>query len=445
MKKERKRLAIVALIMSCVILISCGRHGVIVPLEYYAIKQYQPFLGETWCTESNFEKGNAYLLQVYNGCQVGAEAGSEVRGGCSAFRNGNFHGRNLDWFIRDYAMLVIHIPATEGRYASVGVVSSCADVNSSLIASGVVPDSLRDILPVRTTDGINEKGVAVNVNIILKECVMGEAGDVLWQREGYVPTTGNGGGAPVAQAAIPRYILDNCASVDEAIEKVAKLNVVEGVQGVLAAECLHFFVSDCEKSAAFEWYNNQFVVTEYHYDAVSRAYRSAKGMPAIMTNFYNCKLEEVYREGEDWYEPLYEAHPFAMGMERFSLIEEGLSEVNSLKAAENHISKVCFSRFYTSQYEGELWYTENAGFYGPYSYYPSWEGRISYWNEKMPGIVERYGSFDQQMQRIVGREDSYNWYTAYSIVYDLAGRNFVIRPQEGYYDRDWIRFTLDGR
>ena len=125
--------------MSCVILISCGRHGVIVPLEYYAIKQYQPFWGETWCTESNFEKGNAYLLQVYNGCQVGAEASSEVRGGCSAFRNGNFHGRNLDWYQADYGCLIIQMPKGGNvKHANVGLLNSSTTVTKQYIDEGII-------------------------------------------------------------------------------------------------------------------------------------------------------------------------------------------------------------------------------------------------------------------------------------------------------------------
>ncbi|MDO4956923.1 MAG: hypothetical protein Q4E60_07915 [Bacteroidales bacterium] len=48
-----------------------------------------------------------------------AEAGKEF--GCSAVRNGNFYGRNLDFFISEISEIVVRTTAKEGRHASVGV------------------------------------------------------------------------------------------------------------------------------------------------------------------------------------------------------------------------------------------------------------------------------------------------------------------------------------
>lgn len=428
-----KKFYLIVALAFCAVLFSSCREDNIDPVTFYEIKQYQPYLGETWCHDYDFEAGNQYLLKKYN---------PEVGGACSAFRNGHFHGRNLDWYIRDYAMLVIHLPATEHRFASVGVVSSYAIVNSAMIASGVVPDSIRDILPIFTTDGINENGVAVNVNIVLKECIKDEAGNVLWQRPGYIPTTGNGSSHPISQSCIPRYILDNCSSVDDAIAKVSALNVVEAERGTLQYECLHFFVSDPNKSAVFEWYNNHFVVTEYTYNADTKDFRSPKGSPAIMTNFVNYKLEDVYNPSENWYEALYNIHPYAMGMERFDILANGLSDVKTLKQAEDHISKVNYSGYYTNTEEVGYWYSENAGYYGPYTYYPGWEGRITLWNDIMPQSIESYKSLDYQMQNCINNPDNDTWYTEFSIVYNLQTCSFVIRPQEGYYSPDWFNFTL---
>lgn len=428
-----KKIVFLISVALCVMAVGCRQSDAVAPVAYYAIEQHQPFLGETWIEDSDFEKGNDFLLRMHNG---------DILGGCSVFRNGRYQARNLDWYIRDYGMLVVHIPAAEGRYASVGVVSSYPLVNSEMVASDVVPDSLRDILPVLTTDGINEKGLSVCVLIIIKECMQDEAGNVIWQRDGYLPTTGNGNGKPVAQAAIPRYILDNCASVDDAIDKVSRLNVVEPSQGIVSQDCLHFFVSDAHKSASFEWYNNHFIVTEYQYDAKSRSYRSPHGLPAVMTNFYTCKLEEIYREGEEWFEPLFNVHPCAMGMERYDILSKGISEVKTLKQAEEHISKATMNVFYTNTAEEGFWYTENAGFYGPFTEYPGWQGRIDYWNADMDSTFAAYGSFEQQMQHIVGDYDNLFWYTEFSIVYDLKDYGFVIRPQEGFYSDEWLRFTL---
>ncbi len=49
--------------------------------------------------------------------------GEQVKTGfaCSAVRNGNFYGRNLDLDYADVPEFVIKVAAKEGRYASIGI------------------------------------------------------------------------------------------------------------------------------------------------------------------------------------------------------------------------------------------------------------------------------------------------------------------------------------
>ena len=48
-----------------------------------------------------------------------------VAGYCSAVHNGNFVGRNLDYFVNDMPMFVVHVAANStGRLASIGIGSA---------------------------------------------------------------------------------------------------------------------------------------------------------------------------------------------------------------------------------------------------------------------------------------------------------------------------------
>ena len=92
--------------------------------------------------------------------------GEQVKTGfaCSAVRNGNFYGRNLDLDYSDVPEFVIKVAAkeSEGRYASIGMAAILT------LKSGEV-DKVSEAellaMPNLTFDGINENGVAMNCNV----------------------------------------------------------------------------------------------------------------------------------------------------------------------------------------------------------------------------------------------------------------------------------------
>ncbi|MBQ2617280.1 MAG: hypothetical protein IJF90_10535, partial [Synergistaceae bacterium] len=85
--------------------------------------------------------------------------GEKVKTGfaCSAVRNGNFYGRNLDLDYSDVPEFVIKVAAkeSEGRYASIGLAAIL-----TLRSNGVDKVSEAELLamPNLTFDGINENG-----------------------------------------------------------------------------------------------------------------------------------------------------------------------------------------------------------------------------------------------------------------------------------------------
>ena len=56
----------------------------------------QPFLGETYINDYDYDAGNDYIIDHY---------AQQESGACSSFRVGGYAARSADWYIKDYAML----------------------------------------------------------------------------------------------------------------------------------------------------------------------------------------------------------------------------------------------------------------------------------------------------------------------------------------------------
>ena len=199
--------------------------------------------------------------------------------GCSVFFTHNVAGeciscRNYDYPHRvseeDRTLtglnIVLHCKP-EGKYESIAIADAvwCGENNPLLQRGG--PDqegfdvNLLDILPYQCMDGINEKGLYVSIQRV----------DI---KEGDQPAR-----FPAGSSMLLRYMLDDCANVDEAIRKTETgIIVPEDWQGC------HFMVSDT---------TGRCVVIESRNSAVSVITSD------ICTNFYLASddMEDYYRNG----------------------------------------------------------------------------------------------------------------------------------------------------
>ena len=199
--------------------------------------------------------------------------------GCSVFITHNVEGeciscRNYDYPHRvsaeDHTLtglnIVLHC-RPEGKYESIAVADAvwCGENNPLLQRGG--PDlegfdtDLLDILPYQCMDGINEKGLYVSIQRV----------DI---REGDQPSR-----FPAGSSMLLRYLLDDCANVDEVIKKTET--------GIIVPEdwqdC-HFMVSDT---------TGRSVVIESRNSVISIISSD------ICTNFYLASddMEDYYRNG----------------------------------------------------------------------------------------------------------------------------------------------------
>ena len=194
---------------------------------------------------------------------------------CSTFfaetpDGGYMLGRNLDNQTTDLA--VVRTNPKDG-YASVSVVNlSFLGYNESH-----TPDKLLDRINTLASayfplDGVNDKGLAVGVLQLQAPATAQETGK-----------------ADVGTTLAIRAMLDNCATVDEAIEFLKSVDMYAAAKG-----CYHFQIADATgKSVVVSYVGNDMIVTE-----------AADGFIAA-TNFYLHDVPFEYeKQGEDRYEIL---------------------------------------------------------------------------------------------------------------------------------------------
>lgn len=311
---------------------------------------------------------------------VASHMGGEFN--CSAVRNGNYYGRNLDFFINETSEVVMHVPAKEGRHASVGVasMSQCTDAD---YAKGLAPEVL-NLLPWMMYDGINDAGLFCNVNVVP-------------YADGGKLTGTNPGKPDLHSVFMVRALLDNCATVDEAIDYINNHNVISKSFGGFN---LHFMVGDSEKNVVVEFINNQAVVQEHN----------------IMTNFY-VNLPELT--------------PMACGVERYEILKEHYAEGGeSMEGMRNLLMRVRYSLAYdpetTPYWSSEFPVNGRSGYFLPLDSVLA-----------DPVIKKQNADFKHYKETGEYKLKDHLWFTTHNSTYDIKERKLwlTIREQyEQYYE-----------
>lgn len=231
--------------------------------------------------------------------------------GCSAFFTHNAEGEPITCRNYDYAHqvsaedstitglnIILHCKA-EGKYESIAVADAVwIDEKNPLLQRGG-PDmegfdpALLDMLPYQCMDGINEKGLCVSVLRV----------DI---KEGDQP-----GRLPIGSSMMLRYMLDDCADVEEAILKTETgILLPEDWQGC------HFMVSDAaDRSVVIESRNGEVSVIPT--DACTNFYVGSDDME---DSYRNGKLrEEAVKMSDEDMTPDYR-YGYGHGYHRFVTI-----------------------------------------------------------------------------------------------------------------------------
>lgn len=396
--------------------------------ELYTIYKFEdnPYVAEVWWGDDyDPQVATEVLNNKYN---IPAEFG-----GCSSWHKDNFHGRNIDWMMRDYVSLIVHLPKTDKvKYASVGLLAGNPAVTKDFIdANESIPEEMRKYLPSSIIDGINECGVTINHNIVPYD---GK------------PYETNGA---ITTMMVCRYVLDNCATAKEAIELLGSTTVTQAVVK-LAHDYSHFFISDPTSSYVVEWIDGEFTATEFKADGNGN-YLSANGQTAIMTNYFVGEAEKYGFKTNEF----FKNHKMGAGIERAETID---SMLPAAKTWEDHMN-ICKAVWFRPYCQGlRNWPTENSGSYGydektgkAYWFYP--DPSNIHWmsnDDVYAAAVELnnseetkayYDTFNESYDEIT--KDNDYWFTQHSVVYDIAARKGYIIAQEGLSSDKVIEVTVE--
>ena len=315
---------------------------------------------------------------------------------CSSCRKGNFYGRNLDLAYADSSEIVVRTTGTSKRYATVGIISGVPFFTEDGINEGFI-DEVYELIPVLICDGINEKGLVCNVNVV-------------HLTNGQKETTGtNPGKDKLNMQAICRVILDNCASVDEAVALIKDRDVCtmfdfsqlnrEGYE-------FHYMIADKEKTVVIEFVNNEVVVLDDH---------------RIMTNFYLSKKRDIAGNGYERYQALYDNYD---KIDSVDSMMDAMAKVAYSKGNDVHNEYFAVSdQFNMKAPDGNVVTLDN------------YEQYIDFIYEK--GERDRLGTIEAMKTK--SNPKSY-WITMHTSVYDLDKRCLYVSIHENYAER--FRFEL---
>ncbi len=228
--------------------------------------------------------------------------------GCSTISavdpEGNYiFGRNFDWNSCN-AMIVHSIP--ENGYASVSTVNTDF-INMSGVKLSDLPDEAQAVICMYAPlDGMNEKGLAVSVNMIQDPDSISQNTDK----------------PDITTTTAIRLLLDKAANVDEATNLLGKYDM-HASMGFM----MHIALADTNgKSAVVEYVNNEMTVTE----------------TPVVTNFY---LAEGEKNGIGT----------AQSHERYDILMKALSDNESMsmenvRDALDSVSKRNFGEFESTEW-----------------------------------------------------------------------------------------------
>jgi len=304
-------------------------------------------------------------------------------GACSVVRSGDIVARNYDFLYSDIAEFVIRVTAAPGRYASIGVAGPLFELTSKNAESDT--NSLYyDILPYLTVDGINEKGVFCEVNMVVTE-------------SDYC-TTGTKPDAKVTLYAsqVVRYVLDHCSTAARACEDLKQMNIV--FNKILGE--LHFMIADKTDTYVVEVIDNKLVCS--------------KPKENILTNFY-VLTPEFLNDDKVGLKPV--------GIERYLIARNRSDDCASTEGAVALMKDLRYSKIYDLS-STPYFYSE---FYGDV-----YKGRQIDINTPKEDYID-YIKADIDLFK-KGRRNYLDglWITTHTSIYDLSDFSMRVYSQEDF-------------
>lgn len=357
-------------------------------IAYDSLKKIRPYLYDISYDYLDYTYASQYF-----------EQGAPVNiGACSAWADveNRVVGRNYDWLYDNEANFVVRTSAAQGRYASVGVASHPSILNENVEARIYTEDY--KILPFFLQDGINSEGLFCEINV--------------------VPSAGNTQNTPlietrdrVSAIAIVRYILDNYASVQEALADLpnyVQIYMPESLTS-LGYEA-HLLIYDGTNCRVLEMVDNELVdvdseiSTNFHLHGVT-----ANTDGSVNTN-YTAKAHQFASDNG--------IEEYGSGLERWNIL--AAARMSHTADMRETMDAVKFSQAYTVTAVAKCWYSEFVGDDGVKNY--TTDTVYSQMNTRVREYRDKWAERDRETAEV--------WITRHSCVYDIDNLSFSICVEE---------------
>ena len=288
----------------------------------------------------------------------------------------NIYGRSYDNIYNNNVEFIIRTKKTKNRYSSISINGGLEELNTNLL-NKELSNEIYNILPYLVLDGINEKGVFVSLLTI--------------PSNNNYPTTNKKTNLLINQL-IPKYVLDNCKSSKDAIDKLSKKNIYNQDIFDINKNNLDFqyIIGDSKNQYVVQFINNEMVYTKSN----------------IVTNYslLNNNNDENNNDNKN-----------NIGIERYNLINNNINNIKDIYDTLNLLEKLKYSNS-TNTLNEEFWYSEHLGIYNN-NYYN---------NDNIKSIK------DDLFKIIIDNNINTNYKTIYASSYDLNNKRLSISLSEDY-------------
>lgn len=320
-------------------------------------------------------------------------------GGCSAVRNGNFFGRNFDWYYNQDVTFVVHTPSSIDRFGVLGVSGIVPGVDKDnaddedITVEGV---DMHKLIPFYLLDGVNEHGLFCTHNVVPLDDETSPTTKVTAKKEEidniYIPM-------------VVRFVLDKFRSANEAINYLRDYTTLNFSEEMIDKGFQsHIMIGDNSNTFIIEFEDGEMIVTKKNY----------------ITNF-NINGVEFGEDGKVIYPmpTVSGINKYGMGLERWDIITEGYKDSNTLTGMMELMDKVKYSNCYGD----DFWYSEIVKMTDDNG------GKITVDTDS-----NDCDNAKQNVKYLWSTKDRDNpkvWWTQHSSVYDIRKKELYIKSQEG--------------
>lgn len=306
---------------------------------------------------------------------------------CTSISVGPFLARNYDWTYDETAYFhVVNKRGLNTKYESRAICGGFSALTKEFVESEQSSD-LYKYVPFLCLNGINEKGVAVTVNVVPNDAGPTTGTTPSGTLELTIPTT-----------MVNRYVLDNFDSAQAAVEYLQEhVSVYTPSSGGFQSE-VHFMIRDSQKTYLIEFILNDMVVTEM-------------SQITWMTNFL---LESVSYDSNNHVLP-DTVTDYGMGLERFDIVSDGIDTVTDVTS----LMELMKDLYYTNAYKPDaVWKTE----------FTSEES-----GRKVTDPLEDFESVINTAREMYTRRtrDGSLWQTCHTSIYNVVSGEEYLLVQEG--------------